>query len=396
MRKTLVLLIILLFSIGVSAQDASVTVSDQVVVNGMVQLDEVSIPVDGWVVIHADLNGEPGHHVGIAQVTAGTNSAVSVMIDGAMSTPALHVFLHEDTGEIGVFEHADDPALDPMIGGGETMTPLATFNIAAIFAFDQQAVGDSVVIASTILAEGGWLVVHADNGGSPGAVLGQAPILAGTMAPVFVPIAAEGRTTTIYPMLHFDTGEPGVYEFGTVEGADTPVQINSVTAVKAVNLTDTPTLMLADGTPLDASQLPALVVSPQTMLIDPNTQTVQTFDLTVDQIDSPVAGFVDVHNDSVGQGHPGGSLGHAPIQQGANTGIIVTLISSPSAPITPTVFPMIHADTDNNGVYQYNRVVGVDLPIVLNGMVLTIPTSIGTPTPGTEAELATPEATAQG
>jgi hypothetical protein len=27
----------------------------------------------------------------------------------------------------------------------------------------------------------------------------------------------------VFPMLHYDTGEAGVYEFGAVEGADGPV-----------------------------------------------------------------------------------------------------------------------------------------------------------------------------
>ncbi|MFN8529293.1 MAG: hypothetical protein U0670_11830 [Anaerolineae bacterium] len=331
----------------VSAQDASgqtgdagILVADQVVTNGMVVLNSVTIPTDGWVVIHADMDGMLGHVVGIAAVMAGTGQYVSVMIDGAMSTPRLYAMLHEDTGTLGVFENAVDPTLDPPISAPASANGLGTdgnpavFGILGIFAFDQQPVGDNVVIASSVFEQGGWMVIHADNGGSPGAVLGQTLVNAGTMGPVIVPVSAEGRTDTVYAMLHTDDNTIGTYEFGTVDGADAPAAIEGVVAFTPIRLTPTIQVMLADRTPLDPTMLPNLIAAPQQLDL-----SAASVDLAVDLVSSPVAGFVDVHNDVMG--HPGGSLGHTPVNQGDNSGLVVALIPKPMVPLTPIVWPML-------------------------------------------------------
>jgi hypothetical protein len=38
-------------------------------------------------------------------------------------------------------------------------------------------------------------------------------------------------TPTVYPTLHSDTGDAGVYEFGDVEGADGPVRFGEAVVV---------------------------------------------------------------------------------------------------------------------------------------------------------------------
>ncbi|MDX2163604.1 MAG: hypothetical protein SF162_19975 [bacterium] len=349
---------------------ASVTVSDQAVLDGRVIVEAVTTPVNGWLAIHADMEGMPGHVTGIAPLAAGDNANVAVLIDGAMSTPVLHVLVHEDTGEIGVFEHAVDPSLDPPVSPADAMTPLASFNIAAIFAYDQGAVGDNVVVASVITPEGGWLVIHADADGSPGAVLGQTPVTPGTIGPVIVPMGLDGRTPVVYPMLHVDDTTIGTYEFGAVEGADAPISINGVVAFRPVTLGDTFTLLLADGTPIDSDIIPSLIAPPQEVDISGETAAV-----SVDLVSSPGAGFVDVHNDVMG--HPGGSLGHAPVSEGDNTGVIVNLTAQPMVPLTGVVWPMLHLDTDGDGVYQYLQVPGEDPPVIMNGMVVALPVTLG-------------------
>jgi hypothetical protein len=48
------------------AQDNTLTIADQVSINGMVMVESVIIANAGFIVIHADENGMPGHVVGIA------------------------------------------------------------------------------------------------------------------------------------------------------------------------------------------------------------------------------------------------------------------------------------------------------------------------------------------
>jgi hypothetical protein len=58
-------------------------------------------------------------------------------------------------------------------------------------------------------------------------MVGVAPLAPGLNTNIMVEIdldSVEGAATDqVFPMLHYDTGEAGVYEFGTVEGADGPV-----------------------------------------------------------------------------------------------------------------------------------------------------------------------------
>ncbi len=69
----------------------------------------------------------------------------------------------------------------------------------------------------------GWLSMRI---GSPGMVLGFARLSEGLNTNIQVELDEANMTETVFPMLHYDTDEFGVYEFGTVEGADGPVVVN--------------------------------------------------------------------------------------------------------------------------------------------------------------------------
>ena len=371
MRKILVFFFVALFALTLSvfsqdAQPNAVTVSDQVSVNGMVIVESVTIDTAGFVAIHADENGMLGHVVGIAPVPAGTSQGVVVLIDGAMATSTLYAELHLDDNTMGVFEYGHVPGADSSVSDPQP------FTAAAIVAFDQQLTNDSIVVASAIIPSDGWLVVHADNNGQPGPVLGSSPVGAGTNPAVMVALGSEGITPVIWPMLHVDDGQIGTYEFDGQSGLDSPVIINGVVATKPINLTDAPTLLLADGAPIQSTLVPEITTSAQDLGAGDNNSAT----LTVDMVTSPAQGFVDVHAD---MGHPSVSLGHTLVNEGDNPDVLVTLMSPPEGSmlgITPNVWPMLHFDTDQDGEYRYLQIPGVDLPVVYNGSVVTVRTTV--------------------
>jgi nucleoid-associated protein YgaU len=114
----------------------------------------------------------------------------------------------------------------------------------SVTASDQESDGTSVTVDQVVATAPGWMVIHIDENGSPGAVLGQTQVDAGTTDAVVVtldpPLDAE---TTLWAMLHVDEGEVGVYEF---PGADVPVILNGevvmqpFTAMVAAAAEDTP------------------------------------------------------------------------------------------------------------------------------------------------------------
>jgi hypothetical protein len=194
--------------------------------------------------------------------------------------------------------------------------------------------------AAGVLSDGpGWLVVHADNGeGAPGAVIGFAPVHGGFNSPVVVELAAEDVTPVLFPMLHEDTGEPEVYEFGEVEGADAPVTVDGNVVVVAVRAT------------------------PSIMYVGVRDSNVLTVAEAV--IDAP--GWLVIHADN--NGAPGMVLGFAPLNAGYNTNIVVLL---DEGNMTATLFPMLHYDTDTIGEYEFGSVEGADGPVVVMGQVVT-------------------------
>jgi LPXTG-motif cell wall-anchored protein len=207
----------------------SVTVSDQAIEDGTVTVDTVVSDGPGWMVIHADQDGAPGPVIGWAAVEDGENMDVVVEIDTEAATDTLWAMLHIDAGEVGTYEFpgADGPVpvegevlVEPFaITGGmeaqQAVTPSVTVS--------DQAIENDMVTVDEVVSDGqGWIVIHADQDGTIGPVIGWAAVQDGTNTDVSVEIDTANATETLYAMLHTDAGEMGTYEF---PGADGPVQV---------------------------------------------------------------------------------------------------------------------------------------------------------------------------
>ncbi len=266
----------------------SVTVADQESDGTMVTVAAVTAAQDGWMVIHADDNGAPGPILGETAVAAGESMDVVVALDEPLSEDsALWAMLHVDEGDLGVYEFPgpDGPVLiddvivmapftamvaamadaamadtevmtdtaammdtemmtetevmsdTMMMTDTETMTDTAAMmepemmtettmmgDLPSVTVIDQGSTGTNVAVIQAIAAQAGWMVIHADNDGAPGAVLGHASLPVGTTDNIIVtldePITGEMK---LWAMLHIDEGEMGVYEF---PGPDGPVQVD--------------------------------------------------------------------------------------------------------------------------------------------------------------------------
>jgi hypothetical protein len=328
----------------------SVTVTDQVSTDGTVTVENVVSPGAGFIVIHAD-NGEgaPGPVVGFRALTPGQNNNVIVPVDTINVTPTLFAMLHEDTGEVGEYEFgAVEGADSPVTVDGAPVTPAFTVNLMET---RPQFVEDSVLMDVVVAAEPGFVVIHADSGeGAPGPVIGNAYVEAGTTLDVEVMLDGDA-TTTVFPMLHVDTGEPGTYEFGEVEGADGPVAVDGTVAVFPV------------------STAPTVNAGPQIVLPgDARMSDMNDLAFVADEVLSDGAGWLVVHADN--DGAPGAVLGFAPVQDGYNENVRVELDADG---VTPVLFPMLHTDTGEPMVYEFGEVDGADGPVTVDGDVVVFP-----------------------
>lgn len=347
----LLLLACFLLAVPAFAQSGtpSVSVSNQLSLNGTVTVDRVFSEGPGFVVIHIDVDGAPNRVAGFAPVEAGWTYNLEIPIDATIATPVLYAMLHLDDAEVGVYEFGTVEGADaPVSVDGAVVTP--PFNVNIIYGFDQFVDGDSVTIDSVTVQEDGWLVIHSDANGAPGPVLGQEQVLAGTTNNVTVELQADGRTDVLWPMLHVDTGTPGEYEFGIVEGADAPVIVRGKVAT----------------TPIWT--VPHVRVPNQTVLHgdgqgDPNNS------LVVSSVLAEVAGFLVIHVDN--NGAPGPVAGFVAVPAGLSTALTVDGLDT--SVLTPVLWPMLHVDTGTVGDYEFGVVEGADGPVLVNDQVLTFP-----------------------
>jgi hypothetical protein len=99
---------------------------------------------------------------------------------------------------------------------------------------DQKIRMNRVVVPEVVSDGPGWIVIHADNNGAPGPVIGHKKVTDGVNKNVRVKIDTAKATDTLYAMLHTDSGVIGTYEF---PGGDPPVKVNGKIVVKPFKVT---------------------------------------------------------------------------------------------------------------------------------------------------------------
>jgi len=94
---------------------------------------------------------------------------------------------------------------------------------------DQMVENGQVMVPSAVSDGPGWMVIHAEQDGAPGPVVGHAALSDGENTDITVDIDTEAATTTLFAMLHTDSGEEGTYEF---PDGDPPVKVDGEVVVK--------------------------------------------------------------------------------------------------------------------------------------------------------------------
>ncbi|MEQ8675647.1 MAG: hypothetical protein RLP44_18565 [Aggregatilineales bacterium] len=334
----------------------AVMVEDQVSTDGTVTIAQVNSAAEGFLVVHAD-NGEGsfGAVIGNTPLHPGANYNVVVDIDTSMATSTLYAMLHEDTGEIGVYEFGEVEGADgPVAVDGEVVTP--TFTAEIITAQDQFVENNSITIDSVLMSQDGFVVVHAGDAQSFGEVIGFAAVPAGVSSDVTVELTGT-PTDVLWPMLHVDTGVAGEYEFGTVEGADSPVALNG--AVATMPIWTVPHIRVPDQIVLQGDGMD--------MMMEDMAPSVHAMSVLSDG-----PGFLVIHvaaNADDGSLTFGEVIGVAAVEAGTNTDVVVEL----DGIATPILYPMLHTDTNTIGEYEFGTVEGADAPVAVGGNVVTFP-----------------------
>jgi len=321
----------------------SLVAGDQIASNQVV-VSSVTVAEPSWVTVHAGDAQSFGDVIGFTAVDAGTTRNVVVDIPPELATPVLWTMIHADTGTPGTFDFGTVEGADlPLtVGDAVALLPISSAPIIRV-ASNQLSLSNSGVLAgntatvqvNSVLSDGpGFLAVHADTGSGPGSVIGFAPVSAGMNQAVSIEIDASQVTPTLWVALHRDDGQTGVFEFGSVEGADPFVSAGNQDVMVAMEVA--PFMSVA-------SQLTA-----DNRLVFPNVFMNES-------------GFVVVH-----VGSPDGPvIAQRSVNPGVNPNIDLAI---DPAQMTGPLFAVLHADSHTIGTFEFGSVAKADMPTLINGM----------------------------
>lgn len=288
--------------------------------SGELTAAEVALPGPGWLVILADDDGEPGEPIGQTALAGGVHGDVAVTVDPQQATETLYARLHLDAGTDGVFEY---PGEDEPYAG----EPGATFAVELqlprpVVEAAEQTVGENNVatVARVELLEPGWVLIHVDDDGQAGAVIGGVRLEAGTHENVPITIDRRYATPALHVVLHEDDGKTGVLEF---PDGDRPLLVSGQPVVAAFAVHYPPDILVYDQPFIDGA-------------------------IVVERVISEGPGWVAVYSDQDSQ--PGLIIGFAALEDGLNENVRVELIESA---VTPQLYARLHQDTTPGDEFDF-------------------------------------------
>lgn len=333
----------------------SVTVSNQVVNENMVIMDEVNAAVDGWIVIHEDDGeGNPGPVIGQTFVEAGSNS--NVMIDlgdatfsgGEMLFPMLHIESPAD-GEYGFPDNGDGPEIfgdNVVVVGFETEAPTGS-----ITAENQIVQGNTITVSELTVDATAWVVVHASNEAGdgpevPGIISTPVQLEAGSNTNVEIEINQDNPLNggdVIYIMIHTENGVIGEYEFDGTNGFDGPIITQDIT-----------------------------IEAPAGEFVA-NNQTVSQTQVVVESITVSQPSWVVVHRDNGNGSFVAPDIISEPVALEAGTTENVEISFTEELVDGETLWIMLHNDNGTIGTYEFDGANGFDNPITFSSIEISAP-----------------------
>lgn len=347
-------------TLSIEMPTGMITVSDQTISQNMVKIENVNLDQNGWIVVHASNEAGDGPQVPeiISQpllVEAGEQSDLMVELTdvaGLSDGDQLWVMLHTDNGEAGAYEFDgangfDGPILDAE--GNIVMSPIVV-SAASVTASNQVVNENNVIIDEVNAAVDGWIVIHADNEGAPGAVLGQSFVEAGINENVSIDLgdAVFAGGEVLFPMLHIESPADG--EYGFPDNGDGPEVFGEDVVVVSME-----------------TIAPSGSITVEDQVVDANTISVG--DLTVD-----ATSWVVVHaSNEAGDGPQVPEIISTPVQleAGSNSNVQITL----TEPVNggDVLYVMIHTDNGTIGEYEFDGQNGFDGPVTTESFTVTPP-----------------------
>lgn len=206
-----------------------------------------------------------------------------------------------------------------------------------------------VMVDSVTAAQDGWLLIWKDASGTPGSLIGYAPVHQGTNANIAVDIRTLDRegndnlTPTLWATLAADPSAltPYATPYAGITAASSVLMVafGSTAAQGAA-----PAMAAAVALPTTggASSAPSL---PKQNMISVRRQDANVGQVVIDSVAATQDGWLLIWRDA--NGAPNGLIGYAPVHQGINKGVSVdikTMFRNGNDDLTPTLWATFTPD----------------------------------------------------
>ncbi len=328
----------------------AVTFEAQTSGGSTVVVDEVTVPEGGFVTIHDSSldNGEVfGSVVGSsAYLDAGTHEDVVVELEKPIAEDdTLFAMPHMDTDgdRIYSFVSSNGEEDGPYTVDDEIVMADAEVTVSAdVEMSEQPTTGESVVVDTVELSEGGFVTIH-DSSLADGEVFES---IRGTTDYLEAGVHENVRVSldepltgneTVFPMAHQDTNDNQVYDFPATEGAEDGPYTN------------------ADGDPV---MDPTDVTVSDEATVSFEAQSSGGTSVVVDEVFVPEGGFVTMHDSSIADGAVFESIRGTSdyLEAGLHHDIVIGLDDELDA--DDSLFAMPHMDTNDNEQYDFPATEG--------------------------------------
>ncbi len=289
--------------------------------DGMLTIEELTIPEDGWLVVYPDRRGQliAGDALGFAPVSAGQQSGVMVAINPQWPEQTVQIALHGGrTGEDDslLTASADNLLLIQTV----QIDTLAT--LPEIEAADQEVMDDGIVnIGRVSIRQPGWLAVYPADDVERVHLLGYVPLPAGESEAVAVPIRWREAPDTLRAVVLQDLGGVGVFE----PAVDQPFKILEDDLQAEIAVTYPPDIVIFNQPVIDGR-------------------------FAVERAATPVDGWLVVYEDGDEDNQPGFIIGSAAIKKGVNENFYVEVNSTA---VVDQLLVTFHEDTGDLGVFDF-------------------------------------------
>jgi hypothetical protein len=331
------------FALDFQLSEPMIEVATQAVgEDGLVRVDSVLLPQDGWLAIHAQADGRLTELLGVVPLTAGLHEDVIVAIPWREATPTLYAALYADNGRSLYFDYTTEDV--PLNANGE---PLAVAFEATyppdIFVLDQPLVNSTFEVERVISNGAGWLVAYFDDDGEPGLIIGSAPLTDGLNERVKVEVLETAVTPILHLRLHEDSVPGDDFDFPRV---DQPVFYEG-------RLPNTVTFNLASGNYLAIKDQPL-----------PNIGSASAV-LTVDLVVVDVPTWVAIEADDAGE--RGKILGFTAVSPGINHNVAISI---DPALASDTLYVTLYLNAGEPDEFDAD---GADIPLQRNRSPISVP-----------------------